>query len=145
MLTERQKTALENQIYRMLKESIFENGYFENGYFENKRKERDGDDDDYDDNESEKHGSHDENIEHKREIVMKWLDSDLELHSTLAYELFPDKVSNDTKKGEARSLFSKKYRGHDDTGKPYSFDDDEINKLYNLRNKYIKQRGFDKK
>ena len=100
---------------------------------------------DNDDEESEEHSSHDENIEHKREIVMKWLDSDLELHSTLAYELFPDKVSNDTKKGEARSLFSKKYRGHDDTGKPYSFDDDEINTLYNLRNKYIKQRGFDKK
>ena len=145
MLTERQKNALENQIYRLLKESIFENGYFENQYFENKKKERGDDDDDYDDKESERHGSHDESIEHKRDIVMKWLDSDLELHSTLAYELYPEKVGNDTDKGEARSLFSKKYRGHDDTGKAYSFDDDEINKLYNLRNKYIKQRGLDKK
>ena len=77
MLTERQKIALENQIYNMLKESMFENGYFENQFYE-KKKEKSPKHDDSDSDESNT------SIEHKRDIVMKWLDSDLELHSTLA-------------------------------------------------------------
>lgn len=137
MLTERQKIALENQIYNMLKESMFENGYFENQFYEKKRKESPK----HDDFDSENSST---SIEHKRDIVMKWLDSDLELHSTLAYELYPDKTGSENQEGSARSLFSKKYNGKDASDKKYSFDDEEINKLYNLRNKYIKQRGFDK-
>lgn len=137
MLTSKQKTLLENKIYSLLKESMFENGYFENQFYEKKEKDAP----EHDDTDRE---SPDSSIEHKREIVMKWLDSDLELHSTLAYELYPDKVGNENQEGSARSVFSKKYNGKDATGKEYSFDDEEINKLYNLRNKYIKQRGFDK-
>ena len=150
MLNNRQKKLLENQIYRMLKESMFENGFYENGFFEkeheHEHKHNDEDEEkhehhDHDDDEGENSAS----LEHKRDIVIQWLDSDLDLHSTLAYELYPDMVGNENEKGSARSEFSKKYKGKDSTGKPYSFDSEEINKLYNLRNKFIKQRGLDKK
>jgi hypothetical protein len=148
MLNNRQKRLLENQIYRMLKESMFENGFYENGFFEKENEHKHHDEEEHEDEEHAHYEGDSESrgdIEHKREIVMKWLDSDLELHSTLAYELYPDKRGNENDEGAARSLFSKKYKGKDPTGKPYSFDSEEINKLYNLRNKFIKQRGLDKK
>jgi hypothetical protein len=134
MLTRKQKTLLENHIYRMLKESIFENGFPENFYLEKKDKHEEHDDDD---DVKPSHESDDGDVTGRREIVLKWLDSDLELHSVLSYELWPGKNED-----SARSLFSKKYRGHDDDGKEYSFTDEEINTLYNLRGKYIKKHGL---
>lgn len=130
MLTEAQKISLEKQIYRMLKESIFENGMFENPYFEDtERKEK---------KESKpKHKEDSQEISGRRESVMKWLDSAQELHSVLSYELWPDKEEDD-----ARSLFSKKYRGHSQ-GKSYEFTPEEINKLYNLRGDFISDAGLD--
>ena len=69
-----------------------------------------------------------------RYSVDRWLDSAQQLHSQLAYRLWPD-----MDKDEARSLFSKKYRGKDASGKEYAFDDDEINTLYNMKDKFISQ------
>lgn len=123
-LTEKQKTILENKIYNLIKESFNENDFFENGFFEKKR---------HADSEE------DSNIEHKTELVMKWLDSEQDKHSVLSYKLWPGKD-----KDQARSDFSKAWRGEDNEGKPYSFEPEEINKLYNLRNDYIKRGSLDK-
>ena len=123
MLTETEKEKLVNRIYKLVKESIDENGYFENFFPEKK----------------ESHESHDsKEISAKKDAVLKWLDTAQELHSILAYELWPD-MDEDA----ARSLFSKKYRGHDNDGKPYHFDDEEINDLYNMRDDFISRAGFD--
>ena len=132
MLTEGQKKRLEKKIYNLIKESIFENGYYENYFGEGgktkhiedepkNRKRRTKDDDSA-----------------KRDSVLRWLDSEQELHSVLAYELWPEK-DEDT----ARSLFSKKYRGEDNHGKSYEFDPGEINRLYNLRGDFITDAGLD--
>ena len=129
MLTERQKIALENQIYNMLKESIFENGYFENAYLEGSKQKS---------KKRERRDSESEEDSGKRESVLKWLDSAQELHSVLAYELWPDKDED-----AARSLFSKKYRGEDNKGKHYEFEPEEINTLYNLRGDFISDAGLD--
>lgn len=128
MLTNREKAILEENIYRMVKESIFENGYFENAYYEGGHKDMD--------NRSEPDSDKDDSG--KRESVMKWLDSAQELHSVLSYELWPDKDED-----SARSLFSKKYRGEDNNGKRYEFDPQEINRLYNLRGDFISDAGLD--
>ena len=124
MLTKKQKTLLENYIYTALKKKIDENVWYEGGIFDNSKK--DGKDSERDDDKSA-----------RRDTVMQWLDSDLDLHSVLSYELWPNKDED-----SARSLFSKKYRG-DDQGKHYEFTPEEINTLYNLRGKYIKRRGLD--
>jgi len=129
-LTKTQKTLLENKIYSLIKESFLENGFLENGYFEGKREKRD--------NDNEPDGNNNESIKSKRDTIMKWLDSEQELHSVLAYKLWPDKDED-----QARSDFSKKWRGEDNTHKPYSFDDEEINRLYNLRNDFIADAGLD--
>lgn len=126
MLSKRQKTLLENHIYKLLQESIFENGYFENAFFEKKKES------------SKKHDSKPEVDDEKRTSIIKWLDSEQELHSVLAYELWPEKD-----KDEARSLFSKKYRGEDNTGKKYEFSPEEVNTLYNLRNDFIDDADLD--
>ena len=78
------------------------------------------------------------NIKAKQDAVLKWLDSAQELHSVLAYQLWPDK-----KRDSARSLFSKKYRGHDDDGKEYHFDESEINSLYDMRDDFISDAELD--
>lgn len=103
MLTESQKEQLTNKIYRLMKEAMME---------------------------SEK--EQDSNISNKNDTVMKWLNSAQNLHSVLAYRLWPN-----VDKDAARSLFSKKYRGEDSDGKKYSFSGDEINSLYNMCNSYI--------
>lgn len=119
MLNEAQKEKLINHICGLIRESIAENGYFENAFME-----------------KEKHARHtngdDEGMKSKRESVMKWLDTAQELHSVLSYELWPE-LDKDT----ARSEFSKKYRGEDADGNSYSFDDDDITKLYNMKDDFI--------
>lgn len=123
MLTEGQKARLERHIYSILKESIFENGFFENGFFEKKKEEK-----------PKTKFETDEDDDQKRGLVMKWLDSEQDKHSVIAYELWPGKD-----KDQARSDFSKAWRGEDAEGKPYSFTPEEINTIYNIRNKYIKR------
>ena len=119
------RELLESKIYDLIKESFLENGYTENVFPEKKSKRDDeGDEKEFD--------------ETKKGLIMKWLDSAQELHSVLAYQLWPDKD-----KDSARSLFSKKYRGQDDDGKTYEFDPSELNRLYNLRNDFISSAKLD--
>lgn len=112
MLTEKEKKVLEDKIYTILNESIFESTK--------------------DKSEKEKEGKM-----AKRNSVMKWLNSAQQLHSTLAYSIFNKERANDNEKASARSLFSKKYRGEDAEGKTYYFTDDEINTLYNMKDRFI--------
>lgn len=126
-ISDMQKARLTEHIYKLLKESINENPYFENFFREKKEKSSDED--------RERTSAE---IKGKEEAVLKWLNSAQELHSVLAYELWPNKDRD-----SARSEFSKKYRGHDDDGKEYHFDDVEINTLYNMRDDFISRAGLD--
>lgn len=69
---------------------------------------------------------------HRVQEIIQWLKDDQVNNAALARILFPD-LSDDA----ARSLFSKKVRGHDNKGKSYSFSDDEIAHLYNLKGRFI--------
>lgn len=131
MLTKRQKSILEERIYHLINESIFERGFGAGNVFYEDGK-----------NDDEEHGTSSEN-ENKRDLVMKWLDSEQNLHSVLSYKLWLKSEDGPGTKEGCRSEFSKKYNGHDDTGKEYSFSDEEINKLYNLRNAYIESGELD--
>ena len=135
MLTNRQKQLLEKRIYNLIKESIFENGFDENYFMERGEGRREK----HDTGVKSSEKGEKNNLSGKEELVYKWLDSAQELHSVLAYELYPDL----TKDG-ARSQFSKKYRGEDDNGKQYKFDELEINKLFNMRDDFINKAEFDK-
>lgn len=110
MLTLEEKRLLEQRIYDFLNESVFEVSS---------------------DNNSDKKIN-------KRQSVMKWLNSAQQIHSTLAYELWGKSHASEDDKASARSLFSKKYRGEDADGKHYEFNDDEINSLYNMKDRFIK-------
>lgn len=127
-LTESQKSKLKTRIKNILREAMFENGYYENIFPEAGKKETAH----QMKNSKEKPGYDGDGTDKKRNEVMKWLDSAQELHSILAYRLWPEKDED-----EARSLFSKKYRGEDAEGHDYSFDDDDINKLFNMKDRYI--------
>ena len=132
MLTLQEKKLLENKICKLIRESIFENGFYENGFRENgfyeasKNEHNEGDDKKSSKNEKERY-----------DLIIRWLDTAQELHSVLSYELWPDKD-----KDTARSEFSKKYRGHDDDGKKYRFTEDEVNDLYNMREDFIDRAGL---
>lgn len=115
MLTEKQKKVLEEAIYGVLKESIFEYAPMSN--------------DANNDGETDKRA--------KRESVMKWLRSDQSNHAALAYRLYGAENGDDVEQGNARSLFTKKFQGQDAEGKQYSFDDDEITRLYNMKDDFI--------
>lgn len=125
MLTKKQKLQLENKIYHLIKEGMFENTFEENFYTE-KKKEPSENEENIEDG--------DEDTSSARYAVDRWLDSAQQLHSQLAYRLWPD-----MDKDEARSLFSKKYRGEDASGKEYSFDEHEVETLYNMKDKFISQ------
>lgn len=123
MLTKKQKLQLENKIYRMINEGMFENAFAENLYHE---------DNDSPKKESNNSKSKDSLQGNAWQMVSKWLNSAQQLHSQLAYRLWPN-----MDKDEARSLFSKKYRGKDSEGKEYSFNDQEIESLYNMKDRFI--------
>ena len=123
MLTKKQKLQLENKIYRMINEGMFENAFAENLYHE---------DNDSSKKESNNSKSKDSLQSNAWQMVSKWLNSAQQLHSQLAYRLWPN-----MDKDEARSLFSKKYRGKDSEGKEYSFNDQEIESLYNMKDRFI--------
>ena len=128
MLTEKQKEQLTNHIYKMINESIFENGYFENAFFEKKKED------------GEKHHEESEADKEKHDAVIKWLDTAQELHSVLAYKLYPHLAAKgEVGKGSARSKFSQKYRNY----KGKTFTAKEINALYNLRNDFIDDADLD--
>lgn len=127
-LTESQRNKLKSKIKNILREAMFENGYYENMFPEAGRKETSH----HVKNTKNKPGYESDGTDKKRSEVMKWLDSAQELHSVLAYKLWPDKDED-----EARSLFSKKYRGEDAEGHEYSFDDEDINNLFNMKDRYI--------
>lgn len=93
-------------------------------------------DGDYDDDDDSDYSSDkdDEETGHRRAEVMRWLESNQNKHSVLAYKLYPS-ISKDG----ARSKFSKKYRGEDKNGHRYDFDPAEINRLYNMKNSFIKK------
>lgn len=74
----------------------------------------------------------------KLSSMTAWLNSDQLNQASLARQIWPD-MDEDT----ARSLFSKKVRGHDAEGKPYSFTESELNTLYNIKNSFVKK--IDKK
>lgn len=131
MLTESQKKKLVKKIKKLVRESIAENGYFENMFPEKREKPNNK-------IRSRSYDKNDSDTSSKKNSVLKWLDTAQELHSVLAYELWPDKDED-----AARSEFSKKYRGHDDEGTPYHFSDEEINDLYNMRDDFIERAGFD--
>ena len=124
MLTERQKRLLENKIYRMIKESIYEMGDPFGGTFETEHKKVESE-------KTEKGGQESAEYNARKSYVMKFLDDEKELHSTLAYKLWPDKDED-----SARSLFSKKYSGESE-GKHYSFSPKEINRLYNMVTSFV--------
>lgn len=125
MLTEQQKEKLINSISKLVRESMFENDFYENFFQEKKHK---------DDDKSDEEGNEENST--KRAEVMTWLASAQNLHSVLAYKLFPH-----LSKGGARSEFSKKFTGEDPSGNEYSFSAEEINKLYNMKDDYIKKAG----
>ena len=67
----------------------------------------------------------------KRKAVMNMLHDEKFDHAYLAYQLWHPK--DDSEKDTYRSLFSKKFTGKpDNDGAVRSFDDDEVNKLYEL-------------
>lgn len=116
MLTLKEKKILEERIYNILKESVFE-------VSDSQPREKESD--------NEKEG--------KRKSVMKWLKSAQQLHSTLAYELYNVTNASEDDKATYRSLFSKKYRGEDSNGNHYDFTPEEINSLYNMKDRFIKK------
>jgi hypothetical protein len=72
-----------------------------------------------------------------RKSVMKWLKSRQQLHSVLAYTLYNKQNADEDEKATVRSLFSKKFRGKDANGNNYYFSDDEIVKLFNMKDRFI--------
>lgn len=119
MTAEEKNKILEDKIKSMIKESL-----------ELEAKEDSTEEKDKEDDERVKSGE--DRI--KRQLVKTWLDSAMQLHSVLAYRLWPKKAESD-----ARALFSKKYNGKDSDGNSYSFSANEINTLYNMRNDEIKK------
>ena len=138
MLTKEQKALLEKRIYGLIKESIFENGFDEGFFMEKNERNHERGDKGEDGILKTKKSSDNRDMSGKKDLVYKWLDSAQELHSVLAYELYPDMT-----KDAARSLFSKKYNG-ESQGKDYEFNELEINKLFNMRDTFIDKAGFDK-
>ena len=126
---EKKLTKLQEEKLKSVLRGIIRESLFENGFFEAKEKEPETDD------ENGKEGN-----TQMRKMVKTWLDSALELHSVLAYRLWPEK-----KKSTARASFSKKYNGEDSYGNEYSFSDSEITRLYNMRNDYVKRSDLTKK
>lgn len=121
MTVEDKNKALEDKIVSIIKESLKLEA-------EKKDNSKDGE---------KKEGDENDNV--KRQLVKTWLDSAMELHSVLAYRLWPKKDAD-----TARASFSKKYNGKDSDGNSYSFTANEINRLYNMRNDYIKKSELKK-
>lgn len=127
----REKKLLENKIYRILKESMFEQFMGEEGD-QSSEEQRD----DIGVNSSRlnpEDGRRNKRASKEKEHeVIQWLKDDQENNAAVARELWPNKDED-----AARSEFSKKVRGNDANGKPYSFDAKDVNRLYNIKNRFI--------
>lgn len=134
-------SELQEHIDSIVKESLME--YMPEPSFAQFEKEKSIKDDEDDKNDegddvfkkaetdNDNHNANNDKVDSEIEAeVMKWLDSAQQLHSVLSYDLFPDMTDD-----AARSYFSKKWRGVE--GK--SFNDKEINRLYDLKDKYIQK------
>lgn len=113
----KEKEILENKIYKLLKESMFEQAFYEDGQ----------DTKDNKDNRETSRAS-----KGRERTIIKWLTDDQENNAAVAAQLWPN-IDDDTR----RSLFSKKVRGHDSDGKEYHFTDDEVNSLYRIKNTFV--------
>ena len=116
----KQKKLLENKIYKMLKEGMFEDLMPEKSSYNNNKSNPS------DDRETA-HAS--KSVE--KEIITWLTDKQVDM-AAIAAKLWPEK-DEDTR----RSEFSKKVRGEDNDGKPYHFDKDDMTKLWNIKNTFI--------
>lgn len=66
---------------------------------------------------------------HIRGEVLRWLKTDVINNAEIMRRLWPGRKKYEDSK---RSMFSKKVRGKDNTGKPYKFTDAEITRLYSI-------------
>lgn len=127
----REKKLLEEKIYRILKESMYEEFMGEEGNLNDKEQKDDAGVDSSrlnpDDGRRNKRAS-----QEKEHEVIQWLKDDQENNAAVARELWPNKDED-----AARSEFSKKVRGKDANGKSYSFDAKDVNRLYNIKNRFI--------
>lgn len=127
----REKKILEEKIYRILKESMYEEFMGEEGNLNDKEQKDDAGVNSSrlnpEDGRRNKRASED-----KEQEVIQWLKDDQENNAAVARELWPGKDED-----AARSEFSKKVRGKDADGKPYSFDAKDVNRLYNIKNRFI--------
>lgn len=127
----REKKLLEEKIYRILKESMYEEFMGEEGNLNDKEQKDDAGVNSSrlnpDDGRRNKRAS-----QEKEHEVIQWLKDDQENNAAVARELWPNKDED-----AARSEFSKKVRGKDADGKPYSFDAKDVNRLYNIKNRFI--------
>lgn len=126
-----EKKLLENKIYKILKESMYEKFMGEEGNLNDK--EQKGDAGVNSSRLSPEDGRRNKRAsQNKEQEVIQWLKDDQENNAAVARELWPGKDED-----AARSEFSKKVRGHDATGKSYSFDAKDVNRLYNIKNRFI--------
>lgn len=127
----REKKLLEEKIYRILKESMYEEFMGEEGNLNDKAQKDDAGVNSSrlnpEDGRRNKRAS-----QNKEQEVIQWLKDDQENNAAVARELWPNKDED-----AARSEFSKKVRGKDASGKPYSFDAEDVNRLYNIKNRFI--------
>ena len=114
MINAEEKKLLENKIYQIIRESIFEK---KSAYFKP-----------YDRRKVAKASSN------RERNIIKWLTDNKSNNAAIASQLWPGK-DPDT----ARSEFSKKVRGKDADGKPYHFSEEEINELYRIKNNFVKR------
>ena len=126
-----EKKLLENKIYKILKESMYEEFMGEEGNLNDKEQKEDAGVNSSrlnpEDGRRNKRAS-----QNKEREVIQWLKDDQENNAAVARELWPGKDED-----AARSEFSKKVRGQDANGKPYSFDAKDVNRLYNIKNRFI--------
>lgn len=122
MLTEGQKRLLENRIYRLIKESMFESNKVANSA---NRLTKSTD------------TSYKNSKAAKRASVLKWLRSQQMDLAPLAYELAGlTDTADENEKGTVRSEFYKKMDPNDTA---HNFSDDEINRLYNMKDRFIQK------
>lgn len=152
MLTENQKRRLENHIYNLLRESLWENfiGEESDGYEDNSELSYRGNEEEFHKKKKHNKNKHehsdskgDGEKKHngkKRKEVMAWLSSS-EDEDTLSYSLNHADImrklwhpKDKEEEDELRSLFSKKLNHSlNDNGSEYDFSDEEINTLYNIK------------
>ena len=128
----KEKKLLENKIYKILKESMYEQFMGEKGEYDNDKLQKN----DIGVNSSRlkpDDGRRTKRSSREKEMnVIQWLKDDKDNNAAVARELWPEKDED-----AARSEFSKKVRGRDANDKPYHFSAKEVNDLYNIKNRFL--------